>query len=147
MLAQLGAPRVVCTDNDPRCIALCVANAESNGCVARAAPPLPPAWRALFPFSPAKPTDAEDPQGIVHSLQWGAEGDRELASAVSAAGGRCPLVVAADVLYDPDPLVHAALEHTLRMLILRGGCTQIVLSWTVCPSLSPTPPTLLLPGG
>ena len=115
---------------------LCVENAERNGCTARIASSPAPCDR-LFPWRATPPpaaTKGGEAQVISHHLAWGPEGDRELASVMSAAGGSCPLVVAADCLYDPTPEVHEALEHTLRGLILRGGCTRVVFSWTVCVS-------------
>ena len=137
-LALLKAPRVVATDIDPRSMKLCVENAKQNGCTARiASSPAP--WDRLIPWRDTPPSSAavnkrDETQVISHRLAWGPEGDRELASVVSAAGGSCPLVVAADCLYDPAPEVHDKLEHTLRGLILRGGCTRVVFSWTVCAS-------------
>ena len=141
MLAKLGAARVVPTDIDPHCITLCVANARRNGFTAtapaqkrRSAP-----WHKLFqqPSPAVAPPPADATARVVaRLLPWGGAGDHDLSDVVDAAGGSCPLVVAADVLYDRTPAVHAALEHTLRGLILRGGCKRIVMSWMVsCASL------------
>ena len=124
-LALLGAPHVIATDLDPRCISLCVENAQRNGCTAKAVMAPAPPWHGFLPFLGAKQLATEQIGGaqvLAHLLAWGPEGDRDLSSILQRVGrGGFPLVVAADVLYDPDPVVHAALEHTLRGLILRGG--------------------------
>jgi len=98
---------VIATDNDQMAISLCKTNAAHNKLAQK------------------------DGHFLTHRLDWGAEGIRDLRSTIRASGGSCSLVVAADVLYDPDPALHAAFEYSLRALIAEGGTKMVVLSWMV----------------
>ena len=64
-------------------------------------------------------------------LEWGDAAPAQLEAAlghVGRAGGQCAQwIVAGDVVYHPQSSLE--LEVTLRQLILRGGCSLVIISW------------------
>lgn len=102
-LAGLGIPRVVLTDGDVASCELCTANAARSGLAATAS---------------------------VCQLEWG-KGVESIAIALERIGdgGRCAQwIVGGDCLYH-DSRNSLELEVTMRELLLRGGCSLVVLAW------------------
>ena len=100
-LAQLGVPRVVATDGDMHTCALCEANAKAAGL---------PVTACRLQWGPNVPQQIEDTLARV---------DR---------GGRCAeWIVGGDVVYNTHSM--RELEVTLRELLLRGGCSLVIIGW------------------
>ena len=102
-LAKLGVPLVVATDGDENTCTLCAGNAQRAGL----------------------------PAVTCCQLEWGDAAPAQLEAAlghVGRAGGQCAQwIVAGDVVYHPQSSLE--LEVTLRQLILRGGCSLVIISW------------------
>ena len=99
-LAQLGIPNVVATDGDAPSCALCQRNADCNG----------------LPVTACE-------------LRWGDPGLTEaVMTRVGRDGNRCAeWIVCGDCVYEAQSTDD--LELTLRSLIVRGGCSLVILGW------------------
>ena len=99
-LSRLGVSSVVATDGDPASVALCAENAQLAGL----------------------------PVTSCH-LPWGGD-EQQLEQVLEQVGrsGRCAeWIIGGDVVYE----AHSSreLEVTLRELILRGGCSLVLIAW------------------